>query len=93
MAVIVQNPCPNATEVDHGRISRNNNLSAGELQIKATLIVCPVSLMDQWRREIEDKTEPRLKVLLYHGSTRTTNPYDLAIYDGKYSYHYLWTYF
>lgn len=73
--------------MDHSLIARNNTQVSGELQIKATLIVCPVSLMDQWRREIEDKTEPRLKVLLYHGAARTTNPYDLALYDGNIKYH------
>ncbi|EPB87402.1 hypothetical protein HMPREF1544_05828 [Mucor circinelloides 1006PhL] len=48
--------------------------------IKATLIVCPVSLMDQWRREIEEKTSPRLKVLVFHGN-RTNNPRHLSLYD------------
>lgn len=55
----------------------------GELNLKATLIVCPVSLIDQWRREIESKTEPKLDVLLYYGPGRTRNPYALANYDGN----------
>lgn len=80
LATIVANPCEDATEVDHSLISRRRTTVDGELKIKATLIVCPVSLIDQWRREIESKTEPRLKVLVYHGS-RTSNPYDLALYD------------
>lgn len=55
----------------------------GELNLRATLIVCPVSLIDQWRREIESKTEPKLDVLLYYGSGRTRNPYAFANYDGN----------
>lgn len=84
MSIIVQNVCKNPTPVDHSRINTNVVNVDGELNIKATLIVCPVSLIDQWRREIETKTEPRLKVLVYHGASRTQNPYDLALYDGEY---------
>jgi SNF2 family DNA or RNA helicase len=85
MAVIVESKCTDATPVDHMRISRKTTTVAGgeQLKIKATLIVCPVSLIDQWRREIETKTDPRLKVLVYHGGQRTQNPYDLALYDGN----------
>ncbi|GAA5798721.1 hypothetical protein HPULCUR_004127 [Helicostylum pulchrum] len=82
MAVIVQNTCDDYTPVDHSLINgTGSRLTAGELHIKATLIVCPVSLIDQWRREIESKTSPKLSVLVYHGGTRTQNPYDLARYD------------
>lgn len=84
MATIVQNPCENATPIDYSRIESHSRLGAGELKIKATLIVCPVSLMDQWRREIEEKTSPRLKVLVYHGSSRPLNPRQLAFYDGMF---------
>ncbi|KAI8975685.1 SNF2 family N-terminal domain-containing protein [Mycotypha africana] len=82
LALIVSRPCTKATRVDHGIISRKcTEVREDELYIKATLIVCPVSLMDQWRREIESKTEPRLKVLVYHGVNRTKNPYVLSLYD------------
>lgn len=84
MATIVQNPCEDATPIDYSRIESRSRLGAGELKIKATLIVCPVSLMDQWRREIEEKTSPRLKVLVYHGSSRPSNPRQLAFYDGMF---------
>lgn len=53
----------------------------GELKIKATLIVCPVSLIEQWRREIETKSDPKLSVYVHHGANRHTNPYDLSKYD------------
>ncbi|KAK6496615.1 hypothetical protein TWF481_001609 [Arthrobotrys musiformis] len=37
---------------------------------KTTLIVCPVSLMAQWQREIHDKIKPQhaLKTYIYHGT-------------------------
>ncbi|KAL9557636.1 hypothetical protein MBANPS3_001286 [Mucor bainieri] len=83
MATIVQNPCTDYATVDHAEIESRggSSLGQGELKIKATLIVCPVSLMDQWRREIEEKTSPRLKVLVFHGPNRTNNPRHLALYD------------
>ena len=61
----------------------------GELNLKATLIVCPVSLIDQWRREIESKTEKILDVLLYYGPGRTKNTYALANYDGNDTTEYI----
>lgn len=40
---------------------------------KTTLIVAPVSLLSQWKDEIEKKTncEPRLRVLVHQGGKRT----------------------
>jgi superfamily II DNA or RNA helicase len=38
-----------------------------------TLIVCPLSVLGNWRREIERFT-PSLKVSLHHGAARTPNP-------------------
>lgn len=83
MAIICRNPCENPTPVDPKNISKRMVDVTGELNLKATLIVCPVSLIDQWRREIESKTEPKLDVLLYYGPGRTRNPYALANYDGN----------
>lgn len=37
---------------------------------KTTLIVCPVSLMSQWKEEIEKKSDGRLRVLIYHAAER-----------------------
>ncbi|KAI7904060.1 SNF2 family N-terminal domain-containing protein [Cokeromyces recurvatus] len=82
LATIVERPCPNPTVVPASKIgSKRITVVEGELLVKATLIVCPVSLMDQWRREIEQKTNPKLKVLVFHGANRTNNPYDFAQYD------------
>ncbi|CAF2075880.1 hypothetical protein Bca4012_089697 [Brassica carinata] len=48
-----------------------------------TLVVCPTSVMRQWGDEIRKKvtTEAKLSVLVYHGSSRTKDPHELAKYD------------
>lgn len=35
---------------------------------KTTLIVAPLALLDQWKLEIEDKTNCDLSCLIYHGN-------------------------
>ncbi|KAL3677113.1 hypothetical protein R1sor_027061 [Riccia sorocarpa] len=48
-----------------------------------TLVVCPTSVLRQWGSELEEKvTEAaNLSVLIYHGSSRTKDPEELAKYD------------
>ncbi|KWU44780.1 hypothetical protein RHOSPDRAFT_17334 [Rhodotorula sp. JG-1b] len=50
---------------------------------KTTLIVCPVSLMTQWKDEIEKKADGRLRVLIHHGKgkaeSRKLQKYDVVI--------------
>ncbi|GAA5881816.1 hypothetical protein JCM3774_001289 [Rhodotorula dairenensis] len=50
---------------------------------KTTLIICPVSLMTQWKDEIEKKADGRLRVLIHHGKTkadsRKLQKYDVVI--------------
>ncbi|OVA10723.1 SNF2-related [Macleaya cordata] len=48
-----------------------------------TLVVCPASILHQWAKELDDKVSDgaKLSVLIYHGSTRTKNPVELAKYD------------
>src|SRR5436305_11063724 len=46
---------------------------------KATLLVVPLALADQWRREIVEKT--RLKVYVHHGPKRETDPNRISKYD------------
>jgi SNF2 family DNA or RNA helicase len=52
------------------------------LKTKSTLVVCPVSLIYQWRDEILSKTSPALNVVLYHGPLRDVYPAGLASADG-----------
>lgn len=48
---------------------------------KATLIVCPLSVLSAWLTQLEDHTvRGRLKTYLYHGE-RTGDPYKLKEYD------------
>ncbi|KAG1047584.1 hypothetical protein G6F43_009972 [Rhizopus delemar] len=81
LAIICQNPCTDYTQVDLTTIPASRVEANGILKVKTTLIVCPVSLIDQWRREVESKTSPSLKVLIYHGNNRITNPYHIIPYD------------
>ncbi|KAJ7946934.1 Helicase-like transcription factor CHR28 [Quillaja saponaria] len=48
-----------------------------------TLIVCPTSVLRQWAEELHNKvtSKANLSVLVYHGSNRTKDPYELSKYD------------
>ena len=49
---------------------------------KATLIICPKSVMSNWEEQIRTHTkEGRFKVYSYHGSTRTQDVDELADYN------------
>ncbi|KAJ3747858.1 SNF2 family N-terminal domain-containing protein [Lentinula detonsa] len=48
---------------------------------KTTLIIAPTALLDQWRMEIEVKTNVGLKVLIYHGPSKPKRAQDLLSYD------------
>ena len=46
----------------------------GLLKSRATLVVCPASLVHQWNKEIERRCyRGLLKVLVYHGPNRETD--------------------
>lgn len=48
-----------------------------------TLVVCPTSVLRQWADELNSKVSQKanLSVLVYHGSNRTKDPFELAKYD------------
>ncbi|XP_042519799.1 helicase-like transcription factor CHR28 [Macadamia integrifolia] len=48
-----------------------------------TLVVCPTSVLRQWAEELHNKvtSKANLSVLVYHGTNRTKDPYELAKYD------------
>ncbi|KDQ60258.1 hypothetical protein JAAARDRAFT_205244 [Jaapia argillacea MUCL 33604] len=48
---------------------------------KTNLIVAPLALLDQWKLEIEMKTNLDLQILIYHGSSRPRKKADLMKYD------------
>ncbi len=45
-----------------------------------TLIVCPASLLENWKREAQ-RFAPSLSSLIHHGSKRATNPDQLGFHD------------
>uniref|UniRef100_A0A1D1YZL0 Putative ATP-dependent helicase C23E6.02 n=1 Tax=Anthurium amnicola TaxID=1678845 RepID=A0A1D1YZL0_9ARAE len=48
-----------------------------------TLVVCPTSVLRQWADELRNKvtSQANLSFLVYHGSNRTRDPYELVKYD------------
>lgn len=48
-----------------------------------SLVVCPASVLRQWAHELDEKVadDAKLKVLIYHGLSRTKDPAELAKYD------------
>jgi superfamily II DNA or RNA helicase len=45
-----------------------------------TLVVCPASLLENWRREAA-RFAPRLRVFVHHGASRLTHEADFAYHD------------
>lgn len=52
----------------------------GKGEYKTNLVVCPVSLTNQWKSEIESKA-PGLSVIIFHGPDRPKKYEELAAYD------------
>lgn len=52
-----------------------------EIRGKCTLIIAPLAVIRQWEREIKEKTQPGLKVLVHHGASRTKLAASFARYD------------
>ncbi|KAF8804469.1 hypothetical protein BYT27DRAFT_7243611 [Phlegmacium glaucopus] len=48
---------------------------------KTTLILAPLALLDQWKMEIETKTNCGLKCLIYHGNSKTSRKTELLKHD------------
>ncbi|KAL0037370.1 hypothetical protein WJX79_004318 [Trebouxia sp. C0005] len=73
-ALVLSHPAPPVQ-------STRETTGDGLIVSRATLVVCPVSLMGQWAEELADKARGCLKVLLHHGPRRSTDPKDLSAYD------------
>ncbi|ESK90272.1 snf2 superfamily protein [Moniliophthora roreri MCA 2997] len=56
--------------------NRSNNPNC-----KTNLILAPLALLDQWKLEIELKTNDLFKCLIYHGSSKPKRKSDLLKYD------------
>ncbi|KAF9609356.1 hypothetical protein IFM89_015611 [Coptis chinensis] len=63
--------------------SENASMLAKGRPAAGTLVVCPTSVLRQWSDELHSKVskEANLSVLVYHGSNRTKDPFELAKYD------------
>ena len=54
-----------------GTFPRSSLSGKGLIKSRATLVVCPASLVHQWAKEIENRCQrDHLKVLVYHGANR-----------------------
>ncbi|KAG7033888.1 Helicase-like transcription factor CHR28 [Cucurbita argyrosperma subsp. argyrosperma] len=64
-------------------IGKNNLVQAKGRPAAGTLVVCPTSVLRQWADELHNKVSSKanLSVLVYHGSSRTKDPCELAKYD------------
>ncbi|KAI9498457.1 SNF2 family N-terminal domain-containing protein [Zychaea mexicana] len=83
MALIAARPCTDATPLRHLPMMRRGKRRANQelIKTKATLVVCPVSLVAQWERELVTKTNPPLKVYVHHGPQRSADETEIADYD------------
>jgi SNF2 family DNA or RNA helicase len=72
LALILAHPRPIAAE-------GNERIRSTPKCCKGTLLVVPLALADQWRREIEEKTT--LKAHVHHGPKREKDPVRLARWD------------
>ncbi|PWN21483.1 hypothetical protein BCV69DRAFT_269201 [Microstroma glucosiphilum] len=54
-----------------------------DIRSRATLIVCPLSIVSNWEEQIKEhwKASSRPKVYIYHGSSRSTSPAEIADHD------------
>jgi SNF2 family DNA or RNA helicase len=73
LALILTRPRPVAEDSTSG-VLRSTPKAA-----KGTLLVVPLSLADQWRREVVEKTT--LRVYVHHGPKREKDPVKLAKWD------------
>ncbi|KDQ22579.1 hypothetical protein PLEOSDRAFT_1109681 [Pleurotus ostreatus PC15] len=48
---------------------------------RANLVIAPTALLEQWKNEIEEKTNTGFKVLIYHGNNKPRRKKELLDYD------------
>jgi superfamily II DNA or RNA helicase len=67
---------PEAPAADRSLNSQHSTLNSR----RASLVVCPASLLENWRREAA-RFAPELKVFVHHGERRLTSSDDFAAHD------------
>ncbi len=70
---------PSARQIALTR-SFNPQASASSTQSSGSLVVCPASLLENWRRE-SVRFAPQLRVFVHHGDNRMTRAEDFGSYD------------
>jgi SNF2 family DNA or RNA helicase len=76
ISLILMNPRPSDEELSKDKKKKKIPLDT----TSATLVVAPLALIRQWESEINTKA-PSLKVLVHHGSSRTTSASKLKSND------------
>ncbi|PPD74389.1 hypothetical protein GOBAR_DD28676 [Gossypium barbadense] len=79
-------PSSRASSQDMTKVGMEISSPSGQAKGRpaaGTLIVCPTSVLRQWAEELHNKvtSKANLSVLVYHGSNRTKDPFELAKYD------------
>ncbi|KAJ7468730.1 SNF2 family N-terminal domain-containing protein [Mycena latifolia] len=57
------------------------NPPAEDEEARTTLIVVPAALLQQWKDEIETKTNDMFSVRLHHGKDKLKKPREVKVYD------------
>lgn len=70
-----------ADEMGMGKTIQTIALLMYDRTKRPSLVVAPTIALMQWKNEIDQHTQGKLKVYLFHGTNKTTNINDLADYD------------
>ncbi|GAB4813732.1 hypothetical protein N2152v2_000778 [Parachlorella kessleri] len=75
LGLVLSNPAP---PLPAGENLKDAN---GLIKSRATLVVCPVTLVGQWEAEVKSKAGESLRTYVYYGQTRLKDPVKLSQYD------------
>ena len=70
-----------ADEMGMGKTIQTIALLMNDLTKRPSLVVAPTVALMQWRNEIEQHTNGKLKIYTYHGASRTVNAAELESFD------------
>ncbi|GMM54275.1 DNA repair protein [Maudiozyma humilis] len=70
-----------ADEMGMGKTIQTIALLMNDLTKRPSLVVAPTVALMQWKNEIEQHTDGKLKIYTYHGASRTVNAAELESFD------------
>ena len=70
-----------ADEMGMGKTIQTIALLMNDLTKRPSLVVAPTVALMQWKNEIEQHTNGKLKIYTYHGASRTVNAAELESFD------------